>query len=297
MPKIITSIGIAVVDAVFQVESLPQAFEKYRATVFRLVGGGLAGNAAATCAKLGANTRLITRLGDDKIATLIIDELEEYGVDCNLSRKFQGYQSPVSTIFVDPHGERMIMSYSDFSLPDDASWLPHNLGATSNAVTGDTRWETGALALFSQAKAAGISSIFDADRGVKTPQILHAASHIGFSAKALREMTNIDDLEIALKTLAKNHTNWLAVTDGARGVWFTHNGKIKHIPAFKVEVKDTLGAGDTWHGALAVALSENMPIEKAVTFANAASALKCQTFGGRAGIPNRQELNAFLTQF
>jgi sulfofructose kinase len=57
---------------------------------------------------------------------------------------------------------------------------------------------------------------------------------------------------------------------------------------------DTLGAGDVWHGAFALALAEGRPEPAAVRFASAAAALKVQRAGGRAGAPTRGELEAFL---
>jgi sulfofructose kinase len=287
-PKI-TCIGIACLDMIFQIDVLPSSFTKYRAKDVVMLGGGLAGNAAVACARLGAKTSLITRLGDDKIGDMILEELTSEGIDCALSPRFKGRQSPISSIFVDQTGERMIMSYSDHDLPKDASWLPP---LNADAVLGDTRWEVGALALFTQAQAANIPAILDADRGIIDINLLHAASHVGFSAQGLREITGMEDLQTALKSLTTS--NFLCVTDGENGVYYKENGRIKHLPAFKITVKDTLAAGDTWHGAFAVALSEQQPIETALRFANAAAALKCTKFGGRTGIPTRVDVELFL---
>jgi sulfofructose kinase len=292
MMKTVTCLGIACLDFIYQVDEIPKTAEKYRASSVKIVGGGLAGNAAVACARLGAKTHLITRLGDDDTADIILTGLEIEAVNTAFSRKFQGHNSPISSIFVDKQGERMIMSYSDHEIPKNADWLPDNLAKTSHSVHGDTRWEVGAIALFKQAKSAGIPSVLDADRGIKDLELLHIASHVGFSAQGLREITGIHDLKTALQSL--DSANWVAVTDGANGVFTKENGQVEHCAAFPISPVDTLGAGDTWHGALAVALAEKQPIARAVRFANAASALKCLTFGGRAGIPTREKVEAFL---
>jgi len=66
-------------------------------------------------------------------------------------------------------------------------------------------------------------------------------------------------------------------------------------PAFAVRAVDTLGAGDVFHGAFALAIGEGMPERRAVRFANAAAALKCTRFGGgRGGAPSRAEVERFL---
>lgn len=292
MKKTVTCLGIACLDFIYQIDAIPKTAEKYRASSVKVTGGGLAGNAAVASARLGAETHLITRLGDDDTADIILTGLQKEGINTSLSRKFHGYNSPISSIFVDKQGERMIMSYSDHEIPKNADWLPQDLASNSHAVLGDTRWEVGAITLFKQAKLAGIPSVLDADRGIKDRELLHIASHVGFSAQGLREITGIHDLKTALHSL--ECANWIAVTDGTNGVYMKENGQVTHIAAFPIAPVDTLGAGDTWHGALAVALSEKQPITHAVHFANAASALKCLTFGGRAGIPTREKVEAFL---
>jgi len=57
---------------------------------------------------------------------------------------------------------------------------------------------------------------------------------------------------------------------------------------------DTLGAGDVWHGAFALALAEGQGEEAAIRFASAAAAIKCTRFGGRSGAPRRDEVERFL---
>ena len=64
--------------------------------------------------------------------------------------------------------------------------------------------------------------------------------------------------------------------------------------AFDVDVVDTLGAGDVFHGAFVLALAETRPVPDALRWASAAAALKCTRFGGRAGIPSRAEVDEFL---
>jgi len=95
----------------------------------------------------------------------------------------------------------------------------------------------------------------------------------------------------------RSHTDaWVAATAGADGVYWLHNETLHHIPAFHVDVVDTLGAGDVFHGAFAVALVEGRPMEDVLRFATAASAIKCTRPGGRAGIPNRGEVVSFLEE-
>ena len=291
--------GIAVQDFVFAVDSIPTTAEKHRARDLAVVGGGIAASAAVAVARLGGRAWLATRLGDDLVGDAIVADLAREGVDVALARRFPGCRSPLSAVMVDAAGERLILSYSDAAIPGDPGWLPSTLPSGVAAVLGDTRWEEGSRRLFDIARLAGAPAVLDADRAPRLPDLLSAASHVALSAQALREISAAEDLAEALARLRAVTPAWLGVTDGARGVFVLMPGasqasQVVHSPGFAVNVVDTLGAGDVWHGAFALALGEGQPEVSAVRFASAAAALKCTRFGGRAGTPTRTELEAFL---
>jgi sulfofructose kinase len=115
-----------------------------------------------------------------------------------------------------------------------------------------------------------------------------------FSAEALRATTRLDDLLAALAVIASVAPGFLAVTNGPDGVWWLENERPRHLAAFSIDAMDTLGAGDTFHGAFALALVEGCDLDQAMRFAAAAAALKCTRFGGISGTPTRREVDAFL---
>lgn len=288
-------VGIATLDYVYAVPDLPNEGTKYRATALEVVGGGIAANAAVAVARLGGKASLLARLGDDVPGQVIRDGLISDHVDMGLAPAVNGFRSPVSAIMVDAAGERMIVSYSDPEMPLQPEWLPREVPLATRAVLGDTRWEDGSLCLFQAARKAGIPAILDADRKPADPSLLAAASHIAFSELGLAEQTGLTDPAAALHSYPAGHI-WLAVTAGERGVWVRNRGAISHVPAFQVDVVDTLGAGDVWHGAFALALAEVQAEIDAVRFANAAAAIKCTRFGGRKGAPSRAEVEQFLKE-
>ncbi len=287
-------VGFAAQDYVFQLDTLPSGGIKHKAKAFAVSGGGLAANAAVAAARLGGRVDLVTRLGDDSVGRDILADLAAEGVGTDLTRRFAGCRSPLSAIMVDSAGERMLVNYEDLSIPRDTDWLPARLDGTVAAVMGDTRWEAGARHFFSLAREAGVPGVLDGDRAPADLAVVTDASHVAFSAQAMREMAGTDDLPEALARLSGMVGNWLAVTDGPRGVWFMDRGTVRHQPAFPVAAVDTLGAGDTFHGALTLALGEGMDEARAVAFAAAAAALKCTRFGGRAGMPARSDVERML---
>lgn len=291
-------VGQAVQDFVFAVPRLPTRGEKYRATKFEAVGGGPAATAAVAIARLGGAAQLAARVGGDSIGALIVEELQRYGVDCRYVRRFASCTSSVSSVLIDSAGERLIVNHLDAGLPDEPDWLPEPRAVAADAVLADTRWPHGAASLLGRARAAGLPAVLDADRPVpRDPALIELASHVAFSAEGLEELTGTADPERALLDVARAITAWCCVTVGADGVICAAGGVARRHPAFAVTAVDTLGAGDVWHGAFALALAEGQGEAAAVRFASAAAALKVQRFGGRCGAPGRHELETFLAQF
>ena len=121
-----------------------------------------------------------------------------------------------------------------------------------------------------------------------------AATHVIFAADALRNSTGIEDFGAALRKTTGVTDAFLGVTDGPRGVFWLEGADLRHFRGFSVAAVDTLGAGDVFHGAYALALAEGQPTEQAMRFAAATAALKCMRFGGGAAAPDRREVEALL---
>lgn len=288
-------VGIAALDQVFGVEVMPSRAEKYRSHALHVTGGGTAANAAVAAARLGAAVSFYGVLGDDRIGDEIVAGLVAEGVDCRGIRRVAGRRSPLSAILVDGAGERLIVSYADPGLPWSTEHLPDTLPAGVDAVLGDTRWQAGSAHFFRLARAAGVPAVLDADRAPKdVPETMELATHVAFSHQGARDLTGEDDPAMALRSIAGPSSTWLAVTHGSNGIFHRKGGQVVHEPAFPVRAVDTLGAGDTWHGAFAVALAEGASEDQAIRFASAAAALKCLRFGGRDGAPARSEVDRFI---
>jgi sulfofructose kinase len=126
---------------------------------------------------------------------------------------------------------------------------------------------------------------------------LTASTHLVFSSEPLQETAGVSDDGEALKKLAKLTPTFLAGTRGARGtIWLDEHGKLQETPAFPVHTVDTLGAGDVFHGAFTLAITEGRELREALRFASAAAALKCTRFGGAFAAPQRIEVDEFLRQ-
>lgn len=281
--------GQAVLDFIFETETLPTRAEKYRAKSGQIIGGGCAANAAVAVARLGGNVHLAARVGADQIGGLIVDGLRADSVNTDNVAQVPGGQSSYSAINIDAAGERQIMNLRGGDLGEPLDWTHPQV----DAVLADTRWHAGALKALTIAKSLGVPGVLDGEAPI--PQDLaEAASHVVFSVQGICDFTGETDKIAALK--AVKLPGWVAVTDGADGVYYLDAGAVIHTPSYIVNVVDTLGAGDVWHGAFTLALAEHMHVEDAIKFASATAALKCTQLGGRAGTPDRATVIAFLKE-
>ena len=285
--------GMAVMDFVFSVDEMPKLSEKYRADNAVVVGGGCAANAAVAIARLGGQATLAARLGSDQLGDLIVADLEKENVQTKFVRRFEGGRSAFSSIYVDKLGERQIMNFRGANLDNDAEWL--NDAPTSDAFLTDSRWVAGAIKSMELARMQGVPCIVDAEDPVD-PEILKLASHVAFSRQGLTGLTGEEDIAKALLDVDNQFPGWVCVTDGAQGVYSISYGQIEHFPAYTVSVKDTLAAGDIWHGAFALKLAEGANERDSIKFASAVAALKCTKHGGREGCPDRPTTEQFLKE-
>ncbi len=294
----IACVGIAVMDRIYYVEQLPTEGGKYVARRYTEVGGGPAATAAVAAAKLGAHVDFIGRIGDDDTGNSLLAELESLGVSTRYTRRYKNAKSSQSAIMVDTQGERIIVNYPSPDLRPDADWLNELDFSQWDVVLADVRWHEGAKQAFTLARQQGVTTVLDAD---VTPQdiaeLVALSDHAAFSAPGLRRLTGIEDSVAALQksqTLTNGH---VYVTQGSEGCYWLENNALKHQPGFHVDVVDTTGAGDVFHGALAVSLAQKSVLAEAVMFASAVAALKCTRPGGRAGIPDCDQTRSFLSLF
>lgn len=291
-----TCVGIAVQDVVYALPAFPAGPGKYHASSRLEVGGGVAANAAVAISHLGGDSRYIGPLGDDQLGNTIVNDLASEGVEVAKVRRVSGIASPQSSVIVVPGGERLIVNHSDPLLfdtaqPPDASDLDG-----SDAILVDVRWRSGAESALRWAKRHGVPGVLDCDIGNdRSDDLIGLASHVVFSAAALRQHTGENGLEDGLRAVSDTTPAWLGVTDGENGTLWIENGLAKRFPSFQVTVVDTTGAGDVYHGALALALTqEDSTLDDVIELASAAAALTCMKLGGRNGIPAHDDVRSFL---
>jgi sulfofructose kinase len=291
--------GIAVIDYIFRIEAMPKPDTKNRASAFMIASGGNIANAAVSIVRLGGRARVSAPLGGpagtDLSGDAILRKLEQENIDHSAMVRVDGMASPISAILVQSGGERAIVNYRDDALAEARCENPELLVETADAVLIDNRFPEFSLPIAQAARKSGKIVVMDADDPTReTDALLNACTHVVFSSHGLRNTAQIQDFTDGLNALAKRTPALLAVTDGANGSWWHDGRAVHHIAAHPIKAIDTLGAGDVFHGACVLMLAEGRDFEQALRFSAAAAAIKCTRFGGVAGAPNRQEVEAFL---
>lgn len=296
-PSVICVGGSATIDHIFLIDEVKPPSAKIAANDFVETGGGMGANAAVAVQRLGGKAIYWGRVGNDETGAQVIALLQHEGIDVTALRQLDGYRTKIATILIDARGERLVVSSQPQGYPPDASWLPIGRVAECDAVLADTRWPAGAQRLFDAAATAAKPSVFDGDGGdpLQVRTTAQLATHPVFSQTMLASF-QLGEPVHALPRLFGGRNVVCGVTLGAAGVMWFDGERIHSSPSLQVSAVDTLAAGDTWHGALALALAERRDLRSAIEFATAVAALKCARFGGRAGIPKRDEFERWWAQ-
>ena len=299
-PPQILCIGMPVRDLTFRVDGLPARGSKENASHFDEICGGNALNGAIGIARLGGRASICGPMGDagETTSRYIFEKMAEEGIQTKHIVHMPGLVTPISNIMIDPSGERTIVTFRDPEL-----WKVHlpdadTLLADCAAILTESRCAAFCTDLCAEARRRGIPVIVDVDRAMSLREgLLNASSHLVFSSEPLQETAGVADDGEALKKIAKLTPSFLAGTRGAQGtIWLDEQGTLQQTPAFPVHTVDTLCAGDVFHCASALAITENQDLRAALRFASAAAALKCTRFGGAFAAPQRAEVEALLSQ-
>ena len=261
----------------------------------------MTGTALVAASRLGAKCAYGGVLGEDELSEWTLAELEREGIDCTPVIRQPNASLIHAVIIVDSiHHTRNIF----FSKAGVAFRQPAGIDATlvsqARVLFVDHGGVESALHAVTLAKELGIPTVADIemDEHPQTGELIAQIDHLILSAGFACEYTGEDDPAKAVDSLHKSTQRaCTAVTVGKEGCWYISSGKegsIQHQPAFEVQVVDTTGCGDVFHGAYAAGIAWGWDVPRCIRFAAAAAAIKATKPGGRAGIPDRSTVCQFL---
>ena len=293
-------IGRNCLDTIAVVEAFPGEDEK-APLAFRLVeGGGQGGTAACCVARLGGRVALIGKVGQDDEGARCLDRLHAFGVDTRFVEVVQGGRTPVAYLFVTRKNGRRTIIYETNQLPKIILGHEH-LALLSSARTVLLDPETTYLGATVKKNAGpGTRIIYDCERWKKGVEQMMALADYFIPSATFLSSASLDygHLEFCRKVLRLNDdvNGQLIVTRGEEGAYYPHHGRLYRMPPPAVQAVDTIGAGDNFHGAFALAVSRGFPLHRAVRLAVATASLSCRDYGGRQGLPDMREALAFSDQ-
>jgi len=282
-------IGRNCLDYIAVVEKLPAEDEKAPLD-FRIVeGGGQGGTSACCIARLGGDVALIGRIGGDDEGVFCKERLHAFGVDTGFVDSVAGGATPVAYLFITRKTGRRTIVYEPSRLPEIVLNSQHfRLLSTARVILLDP--ETTYLAGVAKTHAGPQTRIvYDGERwkaGIE--KMMAVADYFIPSSSFLDSIPWLENqLEFNKKIfrLQASLAGQLIVTRGEDGAFYPVDGKLYRVPAPKVRAVDTIGAGDNFHGAFALALDRNFDLHGAVRFAVAVASLSCEHYGGRQGVP------------
>lgn len=295
----VLGLGCAAVDDLLYIDSFPAPDSKTEVLRRERQCGGLTATALVAAARFGANCAYGGMLGHDELSGFVERALREEGVDLSHVVRHDDARPAHSVIIVSStEGTRNIFfDVSARTGADDA--LPaEEIILASRVLFLDDYNTPGNLRALDVARRARIPVVADIERdnlpGFEA--VVAGVDHLVLSAALAWRLTGESDAPRAIEKLWTSARATVVLTDGARGCWCrsTEASGIHHQPAFAVDVVDTTGCGDVFHGVYAAALALGTGVQDRIHLAAAAAALKATQAGGQRGIPHLDQIREFL---
>ena len=297
----ILGLGCCAVDDILYVPAWPLPDAKTRVLRRERHCGGLTATALVAASRLGGKCAYAGVLGEDEESDFIIERLHREGIDVSHVTRRRGVRPVRSVIVVDEHRRTRNIFYDVDGVVGADPHLPAKPFIQLARVLFVDRFGIPGMSRAARiARTAGIPVVADLE-SAETPgsrKLARLVDHMIVSEGFAGRLTDTDHPATAVSKLQSMGHKIAVVTCGERGCWFHAHGWLlpRHHPAFKVNVTDTTGCGDVFHGAYALGLAQGMPLRERIRFASAAAALKATKPGGQGGIPTRSILERFLKQ-
>ncbi|MEM3832971.1 MAG: carbohydrate kinase family protein [Thermoprotei archaeon] len=296
----VIAVGNANIDLMFTITYFPKPDEEVLGKDFRIVPGGSASNFAVAISRLGVATGLIASLGDDAFGQLIMNNLKNENIDISHIKVIKNFPTGIVTIFIDEHGERRMIAYrgANLMLSKDDIDVRYIKSAKLVHLSG-TKLDLSEY-ISSIAKHEGLTVSFDpgsviSSMGIiKCKTVLSNTDILFVNRLEIIQLTGIQDILNGVYELINYGPSIVVVKLGSEGsLAVTKNKKIR-VPAFKVKVINTTGAGDAFDAGFLKAFLFNMKIEDALKIGNAVAALSITKPEPRLSFPKFDEVAHFL---
>lgn len=305
MPQVVV-LGSSGFDLTIRLARLPERGETLLGGELHTGPGGKGANQAIAARRAGADVVFLTAFGDDEFGRRIAEHDRREGLDLSHAKHVQSVANQVALILVDEAGENLIGVAPGASTrlgPNDIDRVPDSVFAPDGVFLTCLELPVATVVHgLRRAHAAGMTTVLNpapADRTILEDGVLELVDVLTPNQEEARALTGLDVdtpeeiLEAGRELLSLGPRN-VVMTLGRDGCLALNSKQRAFVPSYSVRVVDTVGAGDAFNGALAVALAERRPLESACEWACAAGALAVTRPGAQGALPNRIDIDELI---
>ncbi len=300
-------VGLTILDVAGRpVEAIPPGGGVAFIDEIRLNPAGTAAGTVVNAAKLGLRTATAACLGLDEKADFILAAYRRLGIDLSLIQRTDKAATSATILTIRPNGERpalhcrgasdhLFVDDRDFDAVTDARFL--HLGGTGLLAAMDGGQSAKLLA---HARARGLTTTFDLIApNPGTLALLDALlPNIDYFMPSFEEasyLSGLTDVDEAARFFLERGAGAVVFKLGADGSYTrTAAGEVFRTPAFKVEVSDTTGCGDSYCGGFIAGLAKGRDLEEACRLGSATAALVATGLGSDAGVVDYDQVRRFM---
>ncbi len=296
----VVGLGLSTIDILSRLERMPTWEKGAALTEIGANGGGPVGTALVAAARLGARTGYVGVCGNDEAAELKLRFLTRDGVDTSRVIRRPRPETQIALVFVHQStGERVFGLTGMNEDPLKPEELDRAYITSAPYLLLDGNHLDAALQAAEWMHRAGKQVVLDAARStgeVWEPfrRLVEATDILICGSGFAQTLTGMPDFWQAARVTLRSGPRIVVQTEGEQGCNTVTAAEEFHMPAFQVDVVDTTGAGDVFHGAYLFGLVQGWDLQRMARFASATAALKCRHLGGRVGCPRYNEVLEFL---
>ncbi len=294
-------LGVFVADTAYRADRMPVMGETVLGNSFALGPGGKGSNQAVACARIGAQTHMISKLGQDDFAKLALETWAEAGVIAHVEQTADSYTGAAYIFIEESSGDNAIII-----APGAAALIsPADIDAQADLITGADVFVTqleqpmdAALRGLRIARDAGVTTVLNPAPAAKLPDgMLALCDYLTPNETECEALTGLavktpDDAEAACQALSRLGVRTPIITLGEQGAYLAGHGLVPAVNAGPVV--ETTGAGDAFNGAFAAALSEGHTPLRAVQYGCATAGLSVTKAGTAPAMPTRAQVEQLL---
>lgn len=283
----ITVIGSINMDIAIQTNIFPKQGETVLGNLFSTIPGGKGANQAVAAARLGSKVQMIGAVGQDAFGSELYTNLKNENVLVDGIEKTTTSTGIANILLYNNDNRIIVVPGANFDVNKRMINLHTELIQKSALVM-----------LQLEIPVETIEYVLEVCKKLDVPVLLNPAPAANFKTEWINQVTyltpNETECEVMFgadyETVLKQYPNKLIVTLGGEGAAYYDGEQIVKVSGFKSNVVDTTGAGDTFNGAFAHAITSGNSIEEAVQFANLAASLSVEKFGAQGGMPTSEEV-------